>query len=150
MDDLVKRLRDGCTAGHGCARMKNEAAAEIERLRKEVERLAESARQTEDEFCQQKILKALTAERDDLRKEVEALRAALTSAHGAFSVLIQYADDSDDHCYGTLSTSLVRAVIGQVEGRYTQVELDAADKRADERHDRLNIVDAAMNGKGAA
>lgn len=53
----------------------------------------------------------------ELERENAALRAALTSAHGAFSVLIQYADDSDGSCYGTLSTGLVRAVIGQVDGR---------------------------------
>jgi hypothetical protein len=94
-----------------------------------------------------------------LRKEVEALRVDAERyrwlrSHFEF-----------DYCKGTCDywritgesktlsmdhQTLDAAIDAAMKGRYTQAELDAADKRADERHDRLNIVDAAMNGKGAA
>ena len=75
IEHLTKERNDMNTAYDDLTREYGEVCGRRDDLRKEVERLAESARQTEDEFCQQKILKALTAERDDLRKEVEASRA---------------------------------------------------------------------------
>lgn len=53
------------------------------------------------------------AELERLTAENAALRAERDAASGAFAVLLNYAQDSDDSCYGTLGTQLVREIIAQ-------------------------------------
>ena len=50
---------------------------------------------------------------DEAAAELERLRAERDAASGAFAVLLNYAQDSDDSCYGTLGTQLVREIIAQ-------------------------------------